>query len=604
MHQQPLVQTWFANGNAGLMKKRILFIGEGSEDMGVFLHAQSDTKEQWDLVAVGSREDALKLAGKEPFEVVIASAADGRSELTFLEEFAEKHPKTIRFLFSSRVDDELFMKCVWGTHQLLAKPCKPAILKDRIDRALAADKWLANGRLKDLVAKMRTFPPLPSIYQEVMREIDSPAASAETIGEIICRDLAITAKLIQTVNSALFALSRTVTTPAEAVFILGAEMVKGLVLSVHTFGRMDRVKPLYFTMDKVWHHSLAVGRLARQIARLESSDQNIADAAFTAGLFHDLGKLLLASNFTNVYDGAYSLVIKRQLPLHEVERELFGANHAEVGAYLLALWGLPTSIVEAVALHHEPQRAIGEGFSAVTAVHVADALQYEQQVEKEGFVTVKVDSSYLAGLGIEERLDVWRRYIGEPTVGSSPSDEPKNRVANRPAARGQSRPRQKSPQPEKKTNHRGALVGAGIVGCIVAVVLLWILLAKDQGKPKANPVAVSARESQGEPTQVETAASSASSSEESLVEPIQDPMPIAPNPIAETNSAVSQTNVVDKSAAIQLGGIFYRPSRPSAMINGKLVVKGDKVAGGRIVAIEPTSVTIEIGGTNRVLRLR
>src|SRR5207247_1635793 len=163
---------------------------------------------------------------------------------------------------------------VWGTHQCLSKREEPAELKEALRRAVAADGWLANKKLKDLVARMRTLPTLPSVYQEVIKALNSQDSSPQEIGELIAKDMAM---------------------------------------------------------------------LAKSIVLFETHDAKLAAEAYTASLFHDLGKLLMATNLPDEYNGAQSLSVKRQIPLCEIEKEIFGATHAETGAYLLALWGLGPS---------------------------------------------------------------------------------------------------------------------------------------------------------------------------------------------------------------------------------------------------------------------
>ena len=142
----------------------------------------------------------------------------------------------------------------------------------------------------------------------------------------------------------------------------------------------------------------------------------LAESAFTAGLMHDLGKLVLASNFDEQYSGAQALARQQQLPLWEVEKQIFGASHGEIGAYLLGLWGMPLDLVEAAALHHNPSRCLAKRFTPLTAVHVANALVYEAKPDKEGFVAPQIDEAYLAELGLSDQLQRWREMILPPDL--------------------------------------------------------------------------------------------------------------------------------------------------------------------------------------------
>ncbi|MEO8429502.1 MAG: response regulator, partial [Verrucomicrobiota bacterium] len=328
------------------MKKRILFVDDEPLELENLQQMLAGMEAEWDMEFVHGSTEALDRMAQGPFDVLLADwSLPGMTGIQLLEEVSKRYPSTARFILSSFADNDLIMKCVWGTHQYLSKRCDAATLKFSVRRVLVNNTWLANARLKELVSRMRTFPTLPSLYFEVVKELESRHASAERVGEIIGKDLAMTAKILQTANSAFFGLSRTINAPTEAVVLLGMETVKSLVLSIHAYSQLDKVKPLYFSADRVWRHSQRVGALAKRIAQTENVDQAIVDEAFTAGLFHDLGKLLMATNLPNEYSGAQGLALKNKIPLWEVERELFGATHAEAGAYLLGLWGLSIPLV-------------------------------------------------------------------------------------------------------------------------------------------------------------------------------------------------------------------------------------------------------------------
>src|SRR5262249_27195695 len=135
------------------------------------------------------------------------------------------------------------------------------------------------------------------------------------------------------------------------------------------------------------------------------SDIKNIDQCFLAGLLHDIGRIVLADGLPVEYSKVWNLARQNHLPLWQVEQTEFGATHADVGAYLLGLWGLPNPIVEAVALHHCPSRCIAPGFSPLTAVHVANAFAREKD---KTVGSVGIDHEYLAKSGLDNRLQNWR----------------------------------------------------------------------------------------------------------------------------------------------------------------------------------------------------
>ena len=129
-------------------------------------------------------------------------------------------------------------------------------------------------------------------------------------------------------------------------------------------------------------------------------------------MLHDIGKLVLASNFPADYRRILEIGRKGTVSFVAAEENTFGANHADVGGYLLGLWGLPVPVVEAIALHHNPAQCTYTGFSPLTAVHAANALVDFGGPTDRLFESSRLDSSYLKLLELDGRLEVWRDTAG------------------------------------------------------------------------------------------------------------------------------------------------------------------------------------------------
>ncbi len=154
---------------------------------------------------------------------------------------------------------------------------------------------------------------------------------------------------------------------------------------------------------------MLAGTCARRIAKETGASQAVMDEAFTAALLHDVGVLVLVANKPDDYARVLELMQSKQMPDWEAEREVFGADHAHVGAYLLGIWGLGDGIVEAVAYHHHPDDYKGSGFCAVTAVHVANAMAEAQARPRENPTEVPgLDQHYLAREQLMPQLPRWR----------------------------------------------------------------------------------------------------------------------------------------------------------------------------------------------------
>jgi HD-like signal output (HDOD) protein len=245
----------------------------------------------------------------------------------------------------------------------------------------------------------------------------------ERIGDLIGRDPAITAKLLQLANSAAFGLRRKMARPDEAVAYVGLETTKALMLLAHTFSFFDDVRLRGFCVESLRWHSVMAGRFAKRIARLEDGLEEVADHSFAAGLLHDIGKLLFAANLPEQFGRAISLVRERKLSLWEAETEIFGTSHAELGGCLLGIWGLPVSVITAVAFHHHPSQLSANQFNPLTSVHAANILAHQAWSDQPLVSQSDMDLTYLEALGLVSRIQDWERYCLAPCDVEPPSPE-------------------------------------------------------------------------------------------------------------------------------------------------------------------------------------
>ena len=391
------------------MKKRILFVDDEALVLEGLERMLRPMRPEWDMVFVGSGSKALELMAQAPFDVVISDMCmPGMNGAELLGEVLKRFPKTVRLVLSGYADRELVLKCVGSTHQYLSKPCEPEELKAAITRAADLDLSLRDQNLRQLVSRLDRLPSMPTLYMQIVESLQNPEIRLDAIGEIVAKDLAMTAKILKLVNSAFFGLGREISSPAEAVCYLGVETIKSLVLSIHAFSEFACTRTGAFSIDALWVHSQKTAALAKEIARLEQAEHKLMDEAFVAGLLHDSGRLILASNFPAKYDQALRSAGAGSLALLAAEERTFGANHAELGGYLLGLWGLPAPVVEAIALHHHPGRSAMQAFTPLTAVHVATALVTAQPADPGTSLTEELNAKYLARLRLEQRLPEWQ----------------------------------------------------------------------------------------------------------------------------------------------------------------------------------------------------
>jgi len=390
-------------------KTRILFVDDEPSMLQLLKMVMRSMAGEWEMEFAGNGEAALTLIGLKAFDVVVTDMRmPGINGAQLLNQVLRQHPQTIRIILSGYADLRDSINCAGFTHQFLEKPCSLDYLKDCLKRVIAVKSRLASEKLGTLAAGLTNLPTLPELYLEITDALQSPTASAQRIAEIAGKDPALAAKLLQLSNSAFFGFSRKVFSVTEAVQLLGVGIIQSLALAVPLFSSFSRQKCPNFPIDQIWSHSTQTGRLAHWIFDAQLHNAYLAEQAFCAGLLHDVGKIILADGLPDEYSAVLREFQTAGTPLIEVERKFFQATHAEVGAYLLALWGLPMPLVEAVACHHHPRHCGTHELCLAGAVHIANALQHSQSPHPD-MAASPVDAAYLKQVNLERQFETWRK---------------------------------------------------------------------------------------------------------------------------------------------------------------------------------------------------
>jgi HD-like signal output (HDOD) protein/CheY-like chemotaxis protein len=378
----------------------------------------------WQLCFATDGEAALEEMARAPVEVLLADANMAQmSGATLLRKVQERDPLVVRILLSGHTGLDVLRMALPYAHQFLPKPCDGQLLRSTLESACGLRGLLARPEMRQLVGSSNELPSAPRTFIELSNALSNPSTSSRAVSEIIERDIAISARVLQLVSSAFYGLPRAVTSIGGAVAYLGVEVIKAIVLSVE----VSRMFPLTqsipdFSVDALQQHGMRVSQLAKRILGHEPG----GDVLLVAGLLQDTGQLVLASRAPSRFGIALSTSTARKQPLHEVENELFGASHAEVGAYLLGLWGLPQRVVGAIAHHLEPQRTGHRVFDAAAALYVANLLVMDAEVPALEDVpprTVALDLPFLRLVGVAHQLEEWRRLAR--AFSSSKSQAPK-----------------------------------------------------------------------------------------------------------------------------------------------------------------------------------
>jgi HD-like signal output (HDOD) protein len=379
--------------------KRVLFVDDDASILDALRNLLRKQRHEWDMVFVLGGEAALSELGKGPFDVIVSDMRmPGMDGATLLTRVREEFPSTARIVLSGHAENDAVVRALPVTHQFLHKPCDAATLRGVIERTCSLHRLLESSATRAVIGKLDRLPSPPATYRRLEEAMTQKGVSARTIAAIVEEDPAMSAKILQLVNSAYFGLAHRVSSVAQAVAYLGLGVLRALALNAHVLGAVEGTTVSRATLDEVQRTSLATAAIAKQKIR----DRKLADDAFTAGVVHDVGRLVVALGMPAQFREISELSRATDRPPHVVEGELLGVSHAEVGAYLLGVWGLPYSIVECTALHHVPGRASEPG-ELLTTMHLASAA-----VAEAAGARATVDHDYLERLGRTSELADYR----------------------------------------------------------------------------------------------------------------------------------------------------------------------------------------------------
>ncbi len=400
--------------------KKILFVDDEPNLLDGLQRMLRGMRKEWQMAFAPGAREALEILGNDSFDVIVTDMRmPGMDGCRLLNEVKERFPNIVRIILSGYSDKEEVLKSIGPVHQYLSKPCDAQILKSTIACACSMQDLLKNDSLIKIVSRLETLPSLPALYAEVIEAVSSPDGSLARVGEIISKDLGMSAKILQLVNSSFFGLPTHVSSPARAAAMLGLETVKALVLGVKIFSQFSMPDLEGYSIASLWNHSVATSCLAKNIAENLKLKQTEINDSFLAGLLHDTGKLILLDRLPAACEEIAKVAISSGCPLFEAEQKVLGATHAQVGAYLLGIWGFPRSIVNGIAFHHCPGKCCDDDVSILTAVHLANGFEHKNSSDSVN-KALNFDLDYLSKLGISDQIDGLRLACSSPTGSGEP----------------------------------------------------------------------------------------------------------------------------------------------------------------------------------------
>ncbi len=385
-----------------MQKQPILFITEDVSMLNSMKRVFYNTHKDWDIVFTDQLNKATNILSNKSVNVfVLDMSGDSKIKIAFLKDVRKKFPSSACIVLNANPDKKIHYQIIKLAHQMILLPADPIKVVTAIAKASALVDYLDNPKMRTRIARMDSLPSLPALYLEIQNELEKKNPSPSVAGKIIEKDIAMTAKILQLVNSALFALSREISDVTQAVMLLGLETVRDLVFTLEIFTRIDPHILARLGLSLLWEHSLLVGVLARNCMKKFTDSQDIIGQAFVSGLLHDVGKLILAQTNMSDYYSVFTFSVRNKVEVWQAEAKILAADHTQVGAYLLGLWGFSDAIVTATAFHHRPSLCPDTGITPLMCVHIANVIAHEKKQDRAfGYASPVIDQDYLVQSGL------------------------------------------------------------------------------------------------------------------------------------------------------------------------------------------------------------
>jgi HD-like signal output (HDOD) protein len=361
----------------------------------------------WDLCFTTDVRHALSILDAKPVDVLVCDLRMAVGGATVLAEAQATHPDVARVLLSGDTELGRILPCVLLAHQFFSKPFDPARFSGALERICALRRVVGNSVIRSIVGGSNGLPAAPQAHGDLMIALQSPHTTPAEVTTIVERDVGMSTRFLQLASSQLFGPPRGVYTVAAAVASLGIETIRTLILSSDIVRPLDpRGSMSGFSLSSLGDHALRTARIAREIGGASGDD------AFVAGLLHDVGQVVLASRMPHRFAEAIDRSRSSDQGLLAAEQALLGLTHAEVGAYLLGLWGFRRSTIEAVAHYPKPEQS-GTEWGTAGAVHVAAILATDPDAplgDEPSPKMTHIPGRYLERAGLTSELTKWRKF--------------------------------------------------------------------------------------------------------------------------------------------------------------------------------------------------
>jgi CheY-like chemotaxis protein len=393
---------------------RVLFVDDEPLVIRSLRRTLTGRRVPWEIHFCETGESALAHLGREPFDVIVSDMnMPGMGGAALLARVQEEHPDMARVILSGIADPKQVFQTVPVAHLALTKPFDPLGLIGAISRGIELRALLLRPALRAALGTDGRLPTPPPVYAAITRALAREQSSVWEIMDILGEHAAVSSRLGRLAS---YAPSDTVRPRARLLsYVAGIEppVLRSLVLLAEiaeTVG-LEEIADQTFSVEAFERRSIRTAHLAARIV----GRRGAMERAFVAGLLQDVGELVLAARMPGELAGIRERCARDGVSLEEAERSILGFSHAEVGAWLLGLFGFPLEMIEAVLGQPEPGENESGGLDVGKAAYVASVLSRDSDAPVGPGITKGLDPERLGRAPDPGRLEQWRRAARQLT---------------------------------------------------------------------------------------------------------------------------------------------------------------------------------------------
>ncbi len=368
---------------------------------------------EYRLIDLYEVEDMNETLSQEEMDIVaIDMTMTDYSYMELLQNIKENYPHLVRILIAEEWSKDLVVQTNDLVHLIIEKKFLTETLIDTIIRAKQMRSLLKNDYLTRIINSFDELPIMQNVYVELLHMLKSPNIPLKKIADIISREFSLTAKILQVSNMSVFTHIGRINNIQQAVVFLGTNVIRAIILYLQVFNFENQNSEEIKQIKLLERHCIKVAEFAKKCAVYYQCANDIQDHTFTSALLHDIGKLIILTK-TDKWEDINRYALENNKSINEAERAILGTSHAEIGAYLLNLWGFPVDVVNAVAFHHFPTNSKQNHLSPLSLVHISETFITGEQLEQEEKINELLDKEYLEKLGLAGDIPVLFRLFYE-----------------------------------------------------------------------------------------------------------------------------------------------------------------------------------------------